>query len=345
MQPQNYNHDCSDFIPCPIDTCFGCVNGYCTIVSGDAESGCFYKDRTEALWQIRHCFYQLISQERFDLLYRYADTYAELGLMDKEINEIYQKQAELDAFRTYDISETDDTDWIPPYVEWFCDNDIAENTDNAAEEDANSEAKADSEQDEEKISADYRSFNPLPISVAAYDLREASSREDTEETSEEADHDEEESDDDQSDENEESDDKKCRIKPKTEYKSWISEEGFRRAMLELYYCYFRESYHKNVPLSQRAREMLGASIVYDAYTEYITVLRKLWSGSYSGIHLHRLIVRKWECETFFGSRAYWLYTNINPERIMDRAHLRAMRECKAAIRRHDLKIKAGMIEE
>lgn len=43
MQPQNYNHDCSDFIPCPIDTCFGCVNGYCTIVSGDAETAAFTK--------------------------------------------------------------------------------------------------------------------------------------------------------------------------------------------------------------------------------------------------------------------------------------------------------------
>ena len=334
MQPHNHSNDYSDYMPCPIDTCFGCVNGYCTIIFGDAGNGCFYKDRTEALWQIRHCFYQLISQERFDLLYRYEDTYAELGLMDKEINEIYQKQAELDAFRSSDISETDDTDWIPPYVEWFCDNDIAENTDNTAEEDADSEAKADSEQDEEKISADYRSFNPLPISVAAYDLREVSSREDVVDISEKDDNGEE-----------ESDDKEHQSQPKTEYKSWISEEGFRRAMLELYYCYFRESYHKNVPLSQRAREMLGASIVYDAYTTYITVLRKLWSGSYSGIHLHRLIVRKWERETFFGSRAYWLYTNINPERIMDRAHLRAMRECKAAIRRHDLKIKAGMIEK
>jgi hypothetical protein len=345
MQPHNHSNDYSDYTPCPIDTCFGCVNGYCTIIFGDAGNGCFYKERTEALWQIRHCFYQLISQERFDLLYRYADTYAELGLMDKEINEIYQKQAELDAFRTSDISETDDTDWIPPYTEWFCDHDIIEDADSTVKETTDSETQAASEQDKEKTSADYRSFNSLPISAAAYDLREISSREDTEDTSDEDDNDEEENDDNQSDDSEESDDKKHRIKPKTEYKSWISEERFRRAMLELYYCYFKEPYHKNVPLSQRAREMLGASIVYDAYTTYITVLRKLWSRAYCGIHLHRLIVRKWECETFFGSRAYWLYTNINPERIMDRAHLRAMRECKAAIRRHDLKIKAGMIEK
>lgn len=103
MQPHNHSNDYSDYTPCPIDTCLGCVNGYCTIFAGNAQSGCLYKDRTEALHQIRHYFYQLISLERFDLLYRYADTYAELGLMDKEINEIYQKQAELDAFRTSDV--------------------------------------------------------------------------------------------------------------------------------------------------------------------------------------------------------------------------------------------------
>ena len=150
MQPQNYNHDCSDFIPCPIDTCFGCVNGYCTIVSGDAESGCFYKDRTEGLRQVRHYFYQLISQERFDLLYRYADTYAELGLMDQEITEIHQKQTELEAFRRNDLAEAEDTDWIPPYAEWFCDHDIIEDFDNTAEGNTAPKTNTDSEQDEEK---------------------------------------------------------------------------------------------------------------------------------------------------------------------------------------------------
>ena len=185
MQPQSYNNDFSNCTPCPIDTCFGYVNGYCTIISGNAESGCFYRDRTENLRLVRHYFYLLISQERFDLLFRYADTYAELGLMDQEITEIHQKQAELDAFRISDLTETEDTDWIPPYAEWFCDNDIIENADNIPEDNTVSETQADSKQDDEKSSADYRSFNPLPISAAAYDLREVSSREDTEDTSDE----------------------------------------------------------------------------------------------------------------------------------------------------------------
>lgn len=37
--------------------------------------------------------------------------------MDKEINEIYQKQAELDAFRSSDISETDDMDEYSTYLD------------------------------------------------------------------------------------------------------------------------------------------------------------------------------------------------------------------------------------
>ena len=59
MQPQNYSNDYSDYTPCPLDTCLGCVNGYCTIISGNAESGCFYKDRTENLRLVRHYFYLL----------------------------------------------------------------------------------------------------------------------------------------------------------------------------------------------------------------------------------------------------------------------------------------------
>ena len=98
--------------------------------------------------------------------------------MDQEITEIHQKQAELEAFRTSDISEIEDTDWIPPYAEWFCDHDIIDDTDDATEENTAPETNTDSEQDEEKTSADYRSFDPLPISVAAYDQREVSSRED-----------------------------------------------------------------------------------------------------------------------------------------------------------------------
>lgn len=272
MQSSEYdNNDLSDCSPCPIDTCFGCVNGRCVIFSGDAENGCFYKDRSEALRQISHYFYRLISQERFDLLYRYADTYAKFGLMDHDIEDIRQHQAELEAFRQQDLAE--DSEWIPPYAEWFCDSDSSdEKIIKSASADSSGIMNAPDIEPIEATSADYTSFNALPITSVQYDMREIASRE-----------------------NEESN------QQKTEYKSWISEEGFHRVMLELYYCYFRESKQRNVSPSQRARETLGASIVYDTFREYITVLRLLWSGDYQHLVsdtmnaemlMHRLIVEK-----------------------------------------------------
>lgn len=337
MQPQDHFKDYSDCMPCPIDTCFGCVSGRCVIISGSAENGCFYKERSDAIRQIRHYFYQLISQERFDLLCRYADTYAELGLMDQEFAEIQQMQAELKAYQNADISQSDDAAWIPPYAEWFCDPDDADEKKNHGKgsDKKSSETTGNEDKDEEKTSADYQIFDSIPISNAAYDLREISSRERNLSGEEHSEYDEE-----NADETEEKS-----YTTKTEYRCWISEDVFRRAMLELYSCYSREPRHKKFSLTHRANALFGASIVYDNFISYITVLRLLWSGTYQEADLHRLIVRKWECETFFGSSIYWLCTNINPERMMDRAYQRAVQECKAAIRRRNLKIQAGMIDE
>ena len=381
MQPQDYNHDCSEFTPCPIDTCFGCVNGFCTIISGDAENGCFYKDRTEAFRQIRHSFYQLISQERFDLLYRYADTYAELGLMDQEIAAIHQKQAEIDAFRNNDLAKSDVAAWIPPYAEWYgvdgIDDIRALIESLEAHDDTPEDSEADFDNSIDKAEFDESTTESSIAHAVADDSAETAETldlskgidltamtgiTDTAEAIAANDHVGAASDyltnhdilvtveecapreyhtsDDKND-SEQHENNNTR----TTHKCWISDHALHRVLPQSYYSRFPEPRHRKVSLAQRAREYLGASIVYDCYCEYITVMRILWSGDYDDSRLHRLIVRKWECETFFGSRAYWLYTNINPERIMDRACQRAMRECKAAIRRHDLKIKAGMIEE
>lgn len=261
--------------------------------------------------------------------------------MDQEITEIQLKRTELKAYQTADISQSDDAAWIPPYVEWFCDPDDADEKKNHGKKSdkESSETPDNEDEDESKTSADYQLFDSIPISNAAYDLREITSRERNISEEEHPEYDEENADEDETEEK-----KNCN-KPNMEYRSWISEDVFRRAMLELYSCYSREPKHKNASLTHRPNALFGASIVYDNFISYITVLRLLWSGTYQETDLHRLIVRKWECETFFGSSIYWLCTNINPERMMDRACQRAMQECKAAIRRRNLKIKAGMIDE
>ncbi|MBO6137250.1 MAG: hypothetical protein J6O71_01425 [Lachnospiraceae bacterium] len=70
---------------CFAASCFSCVSDHCTALKKLADGGCvFYKDAEENLHEIRKCFYRLIRNERFDLLMKYADTFAALGLMDQE---------------------------------------------------------------------------------------------------------------------------------------------------------------------------------------------------------------------------------------------------------------------
>ena len=70
---------------CYAASCFACVSDHCTALKKLADGGCtFYKDYDEDHGEIRRCFYRLISNERFDLLFKYADTIAALGLMESE---------------------------------------------------------------------------------------------------------------------------------------------------------------------------------------------------------------------------------------------------------------------
>ena len=73
---------------CHALSCFSCVQDHCTALGKFSTGGCvFYKDAEENLLKIRRCFYRLISHERFDLLYKYADTMAALGLMNQELKD------------------------------------------------------------------------------------------------------------------------------------------------------------------------------------------------------------------------------------------------------------------
>ncbi len=63
----------------------GCRSVHCTAITKLADGGCtFCKDNEENRREIWRCFYRLISNERFELLFKYADTIAALGLMKPE---------------------------------------------------------------------------------------------------------------------------------------------------------------------------------------------------------------------------------------------------------------------
>ncbi|MCR5294922.1 MAG: hypothetical protein K6E30_07100, partial [Lachnospiraceae bacterium] len=87
---------------------------------------------------------------------------------------------------------------------------------------------------------------------------------------------------------------------------------------------------------------LGANIVYQAAEDYITTLRMLWSGEYDERLCNRLVVQKWQLETFIGSRIYWQFTSISPERILDQCWKTARRKAEVKIERANKRTVAGV---
>ena len=86
---------------CHAISCFSCVQDYCTALEKAADGGCVvYKDAEDNRREIRRCFYRLIRHERFDLLEKYADTLAALGLMDEEMEYAARQHDDLEKYRT-----------------------------------------------------------------------------------------------------------------------------------------------------------------------------------------------------------------------------------------------------
>ena len=83
-------------------------------------------------------------------------------------------------------------------------------------------------------------------------------------------------------------------------------------------------------------------MVYQAAEDYIAVLRMLWSGDYRRKAQYRLIVDKWELETLIGSRWYWQFTNISPNRVLDQCRATAEEQARNKIERFNRRIAAGI---
>lgn len=104
--------DPSNCALCHAVSCFSCVQGYCTALEKVTVGGCvFYKDTARNRKEIRRCFYRLISHERFDLLRKYADTMAALGLMDAELADAARQRKRMGEYRSKHLSSLLETHW------------------------------------------------------------------------------------------------------------------------------------------------------------------------------------------------------------------------------------------
>ena len=104
--------DPSDCVLCYAVSCFSCVQGYCTALEKITVGGCvFYKDAAQNRKEIRRCFYRLISHDRFDLLRKYADTMAALGLMDEELADAELQRKRLGDYQSQHLSSLLEAHW------------------------------------------------------------------------------------------------------------------------------------------------------------------------------------------------------------------------------------------
>ena len=361
--------DPSDCAICHAVSCFSCVHGYCTALEKYAEGGCaFYKDTEENRRKIRRCFYRLISLERFDLLIKYADTMAALGLMDNELSRAADQCRQLESYRKEHLAALQKECWkdtlvIVHHDSWEngtddpCDSDIPE----VQKPDADPNAEFDNDinlaefpdgitsltinnEDSEDIMETMcfpeeqgttpASGDELPIDYPE-DIIENGSMTYTEWIE----HEEEK---DLAKEAEQE-----RAANNIEYEREQAENGnAENITMPINYFYRKIGFpvrRKQPPEPVAlATSVLGANIVYKAVEDYITTLRMLWSGEHNEQTMRRLIINKWEQETFIGSNAYSLYTNINPNRILDQCWKTAEEQAQKKIERINRRVVAGI---
>lgn len=360
--------DPSDCAICHAVSCFPCVHGYCTALEKYAEGGCaFYKDTEENRREIRRCFYRLISHERFDLLIKYADTMAALGLMDNELSRAADQCRQLESYRKEHLAVLQKEHWMDTLV--IVHSVDVENDDESCDSDSPEVQKPEADPNEEfDNDIDPVEF-PDDITTESIndevseDIMDAMSFSEEQETTLE------------------NDDELPIDYPEDiidngsmTYAEWIEHEEERELVKEAeeekaannmeYECEQAESgnaeyiampvnyFYRKIGFPVRRKQppdpvalatsVLGANIVYKAAEDYITTLRMLWSGEHNEQTMRRLIINKWEQETFIGSNAYSLYTNINPNRILDQCWKTAEEQAQKKIERINRRVVAGI---
>lgn len=385
---------------CHALSCFSCVSDHCTALKRLTEGGCaFYKDYNDNHKEIRKCFYRLIRNERFDLLVKYADTLAALGLMDQEIGMARDMSEEMEKHRVMHLKELVDQNWKDSLVI------IVQNEEaDAADDEEPADTDAGSGQDELEQEAETRIDDSLDRVDLPFGMTDRSIDDETAEEIQTRDHilcdeirdenfhiyeilheanerlvmdtgqddlpeDYGDHDDDEALETDENGnlliqdeymereiEKERRIEAEEEKGSLLIQEEHNRVDdgEEAYVSLPLNYFYKTIGFPVRRKQPpdpvilacgnLGANIIYQAAEDYIGTLRMLWSGEYQGHAIHQLIVQKWQLETFIGSRLYWQFTNIAPERILDQCWQTAQEQAVMKIERINKRIAAGIEE-
>ena len=373
---------------CFTSSCFSCVSDHCTALKMLSDGGCVYfKDCDENYKEIWRCFYRLIRFRRFDLLTKYADTLAALGLMDYEIDMAKKERKRLEKHRKKHLKKLMDQNWKDGLVVVYLKNEEDEPDDEAESAESGTDpvipesvfdnsmdavesptdmtdTAIDDETAEEIQTRDHFLCEEIKDeNFRMYEILHEVNERIVMETGEDdlpEDYGEQDDDDLPVDENgnllsfdeyteheqeKEAEEEKCARQAQEDRDlSDDGEDGNVSILLNYFYKTIGFPVRRKQPIDPvvLAYGNLGASIVYQAAEDYIVTLRMLWSGEYHGRIRRRLIVKKWQLETFIGSRFYWLCTNISPERILDQCWKSAKEQAVNKIERINERITAGI---
>ena len=376
---------------CHAVSCFSCVQGYCTALEKVTVGGCmFYKDAAQNRKEIRRCFYRLISHERFDLLRKYADTMAALGLMDAELADAERQRKRLGEYQSQHLSSLLETHWKDTLIVVYPvdGDDEQDETESAEPQESDPEPEYDNNVEqavfpegvaettlddetaedietrdrvlrEEVKDKNFRMYEIMhDVNVRAVmdngrdELPEDYSEDEVVDDQHPVDEDgnpityDEYIEREQEKEREqEIEEEKADQRTQDEYNN--AADG-KEAYVSVPLNFLYKKIGVPVKMPRRpdpvilAYQTLGAGMVYQAAEDYITVLRMLWSGDYQGKAQYRLIVAKWELETLIGSRWYWQFTNISPNRVLDQCRVTAEEQSREKIERFNRRIAAGI---
>ena len=85
--------------------CFACDSGVCTALETVPDPCVFCRPKEENRREVLRCFYRLVINGRFDLIRKYRETLADLGLFTIELADADNQSKKLDRFRAENLEE------------------------------------------------------------------------------------------------------------------------------------------------------------------------------------------------------------------------------------------------
>lgn len=85
--------------------CFACGSGSCTALEYISDPCVFYRSDSDNRREVWRCYHQLVASECFDLIRKYRETLAALGVFAIELRDANKQKKKLDRFRAENLEE------------------------------------------------------------------------------------------------------------------------------------------------------------------------------------------------------------------------------------------------